>query len=71
MKQVVCPKCGKAFAFDESRYDDSCHISFICPGCRKRFVMSLDEIEATEGGDIDASHGYITVLENAFGYRQE
>ena len=71
MKQVVCPKCGKAFAFDESRYDASCHISFICPGCRKRFVMSLDEIAATEGGDIDASHGYITVLENAFGYRQE
>lgn len=71
MKQVVCPKCGKEFAFDESRYDDSCHISFICPGCRKRFVMSLDEIAATEGGDIDASHGYITVLENAFGYRQE
>lgn len=71
MKQVICPKCDKAFTFDESRYDTSCNISFICPNCRKRFVMTLDEIESAEGGRLDTSHGYITVLENAFGYRQE
>ena len=71
MKQVICPKCDKAFTFDESRYDASCNISFICPNCRKRFVMTLDEIESAEGGNLDTSHGYITVLENAFGYRQE
>ena len=71
MKQVICPKCDKAFTFDESRYDTSCNISFICPNCRKRFVMTLDEIESAEGDGLDTSHGYITVLENAFGYRQE
>ena len=71
MKQVICPKCGKTFSFDESRYDASCNISFICPACRKRFLMTLPEIDACHKNDIDTSLGFITVLENAFGYRQE
>ncbi len=71
MKQVLCPKCDKTFAFDESRYDASCNISFICPVCRKRFVMTLEEIDANQGGDALSAPAYITVLENAFGYRQE
>lgn len=71
MKQVICPKCGKTFSFDESRYDVSCNISFICPACRKRFLMTLPEIDACHKNDIDTSLGFITVLENAFGYRQE
>lgn len=71
MKQVTCPKCDKTFSFDESRYDRSCNISFICPMCRKRFVMTLAQIEAAKGSELDSSPGFITVLENAFGYRQE
>ena len=71
MKQVICPKCGKTFSFDESRYDASCNISFICPACRKRFLRTLPEIDACHKNDIDTSLGFITVLENAFGYRQE
>ena len=71
MKQIICPKCGKSFSFDESRYDHSCHISFICPTCRKRFVTTLAQIDEAHGNDADTSLGYITILENAFGYRQE
>ncbi len=71
MKQVLCPKCGKTFSFDESRYDTSCNISFICPACRKRFVLSMSEVEAAGIQDLDSAPGTITVLENAFGYRQE
>ncbi len=71
MKQIICPKCGKSFSFDESRYDHSCHISFICPTCRKRFVTTLAQIDEAQGNDADTSLGYITILENAFGYRQE
>lgn len=71
MKQVTCPKCDKTFSFDESRYDNSCNISFICPMCHKRFVMTLAQIEAAKGSELDSSPGFITVLENAFGYRQE
>lgn len=63
MKQVICPKCGKTFSFDESRYDASCNISFICPACRKRFLMTLPEIDACHKNDIDTSLGFITVLE--------
>ena len=71
MKQVICPKCGKTFSFDESRYDVSCNISFICPACRKRFLMTLPEIDACHKNDIDSSLCFITVLEYAFRYRQE
>ncbi len=71
MKQVLCPKCDKSFSFDETRYDASCNISFICPSCRKRFVMTLEEIEANQGNNALSASAYITVIENAFGYRQE
>ncbi len=71
MKQVLCPKCDKTFSFDETRYDASCNISFICPICRKRFVMTLEEIEEQQGKDAQSASAYITVIENAFGYRQE
>lgn len=33
--------------------------------------MTLPEIDACHKNDIDTSLGFITVLENAFGYRQE
>ena len=71
MKQVTCPKCDKTFSFDDSRYDRTCNISFICPICRKRFVMTLAQIEAAQESETDSSLGFITILENAFGYRQE
>ncbi len=71
MRQVLCPKCDKTFSFDERRYDASCNISFICPVCRKRFVMTLEEIEAHQAGNTQSAPAYITVIENAFGYRQE
>lgn len=71
MKQVVCPKCDKSFSFDESRYDDNCNISFICPKCRKRFVKTMAEIRAGNIPEAESPFGSITILENAFGYRQE
>ncbi len=71
MKQVLCPKCDKTFSFDETRYNASCNISFICPVCRKRFVMTLEEIDANQRGNTQSAPAYITVLENVFGYRQE
>ena len=70
MKRITCPKCEHAFNFDESRYRQVTSISFACPACRKHFSLTLDEIEEMNREEIDAPWGYITVLENQFGYRQ-
>lgn len=71
MKRITCPKCEHTFSFDESRYRQVKSISFACPACRKHFSMTLDEIEEMNREEIDAPYGYITVLENQFGYRQQ
>ena len=70
MKRVICPKCEHSFSFDESRYRQVKNISFACPACRKHFSLSTDEIEKINDNSIDAPYGYITVLENQFGYKQ-
>ncbi len=70
MKRITCPKCEHTFNFDESRYNQVMSISFACPACRKHFSMTLDEIDEMNNKELDAPYGYITVLENQFGYRQ-
>lgn len=70
MKRIICPKCEHSFSFDESRYHQVMSISFACPACRKHFSLTLDEIDEMNDNSIDAPYGFITVLENQFGYRQ-
>lgn len=71
MKRIICPKCEHSFSFDESRYLQVKSIAFSCPACRKHFSMTHEEIDEMNSEEIDAPYGYITVLENQFGYRQQ
>ncbi len=71
MKRVICPKCEHSFSFDESRYRQVKSISFACPACRKHFSLTMEEIDEMNDESLDAPYGYITVLENQFGYRQQ
>ncbi len=78
MKRIFCPKCDYQLTFDETKYPDGKVLSFVCVGCTHQFKIRLgrkivkndlgDEKEVKEA---DFSFGYITVIENAFSFKQE
>lgn len=78
MKRIFCPKCDNQLTFDETRYPKGSVLSFVCPQCGSQFKIRLGRkmVKTKEGDEkeieeADFSKGYITVIENAFGYKQE
>lgn len=67
MKKIICPKCDNYVTFNEERYEKKSSLFFVCPHCGKKFSIQVGDIEEVPGSD----YGHITVLENAYGYRQE
>ena len=61
MKRVFCPKCDNQLAFDETKYPEGKVLAFVCPQCGSQFKIK----------EPDFSCGYITVIENVFGFKQE
>ena len=78
MKRVFCPKCDNQLAFDETKYPEGKVLAFVCPQCGSQFKIKLGrKVVRTESGqekevkEPGFSCGYITVIENAFGFKQE
>lgn len=78
MKRVFCPKCDNQLSFDETKYPEGKVLAFVCPGCGAQFKVKLGRKvvkdasgEEKEVKEADFSAGYITVIENNFGFRQE
>ena len=78
MKRVFCPKCDNQLAFDETKYPEGKVLAFVCPQCGSQFKIKLGrKVVRTESGqekevkEPDFSCGYITVIENSFGFKQE
>jgi len=78
MKRIFCPKCDNQLTFDESRYPEGKVLAFVCPQCGSQFKTKLGrKIVRTDSGEMeevkepDFSCGYITVIENNFGFRQD
>ena len=68
MKKVLCPRCDNDIMFDENHYENNISLFFVCPYCGKQFNVSVaDLMSQPEVQDC----GFIVVLENAYGYRQE
>ena len=68
MKKVLCPKCDNDITFNEDRYEKNVSLFFVCPYCGKQFNVSVaDLIDNQEISDC----GFVVVLENSYGYRQE
>ncbi len=80
MKRVLCPKCENYLYFDETKYSEGQSLVFVCEHCGKQFSIRLgkskvkslrkeenleEEVEKQNEG-----FGYITVLENVFGFKQ-
>jgi len=77
MKRIFCPKCDHQLSFDESKYPEGKVLAFVCPQCGSQFkirlgrkVIRTSSGEEQEVKEPDLSFGYITVIENAFGFKQ-
>lgn len=78
MKRVFCPKCDNQLSFDETKYPEGKVLAFVCPQCGSQFKVKLGrKVVKTASGEEkevkepDFSCGYITVIENAFGFKQD
>lgn len=78
VKRIFCPKCDNQIVFDASRYPEGKVLAFVCPQCGSQFKIKLGrKIIKTDTGDEkevkepDFSCGYITVIENNFGFKQD
>ena len=80
MKRVLCPKCENYLYFDETKYSEGQSLVFECEHCGKQFSIRLGKskvkaLRKEENLEEEAeSHkeefGYITVIENVFGFKQ-
>ena len=80
MKRILCPKCENYLFFDETKYSEGQSLVFECEHCGKQFSIRLGKskvkaLRKEENLEEEAeSHkeefGYITVIENVFGYKQ-
>lgn len=79
MKRVRCPKCEEYVYFDETKYQEGQSLVFVCEHCGKQFSIRLGRSRLNalrkdeEKQDLteNAPFGYITVIENVFGYKQQ
>ena len=78
MKRVFCPKCDHQLSFNETQYPEGKVLAFVCPQCGAQFkvklgrrVVKTPDDETREVKEPDFSCGYIRVIENQFGYKQE
>ena len=68
MKRVLCPKCENYLYFDETKYSEGQSLVFECEHCGKQFSIRLgkSKVKALRKEEF----GYITVIENVFGFKQ-
>ncbi len=78
MKRVLCPKCDNYITFDETKYAEGQSLVFVCDQCKKQFSIRIGKsklraIRKEENPEEEIKErklGYLTVVENVFGYRQ-
>lgn len=71
MKRIRCPKCNEPITFDDQQYEAGRTLVFCCPGCNKQFKIRINPPKTEEAAeDALPAIGYLTVIENAFHYKQ-
>lgn len=80
MKRILCPKCEEYITFDETKYDTQQPITLVCNHCAKQLTIRLkapkNVTTPVNNNTIqlrqeDEGYGHITVVENAFAYKQQ
>jgi len=69
MRRLRCPKCDRYVVFDETQYSEGQTLVFVCSNCQKEFKIRLGSHRLNETQE--RNFGSITVVENAFAYRQQ
>ena len=73
MKRVLCPKCENYLYFDETKYSEGQSLVFVCEHCGKQFSIRLGKSKVKalrKEENLEEEFGYITVIENIFGFKQ-
>ncbi|WP_321480206.1 FHA domain-containing protein [uncultured Bacteroides sp.] len=78
MKRILCPKCENYLSFDETKYTEGQSLVFVCEHCGKQFSIRLGKTkmkatrkeETFEEETQKDQYGYVTVVENIFGFKQ-
>lgn len=83
MKRILCPACENYVVFDETRQEPGNPIEVVCQRCGHAFSVRMrkkDDRQTASEADgkkkveirpDDEGFGSVTVIENAFGYKQE
>ncbi len=72
MKRIRCPKCDEPIVFDETIYAPGRILVFECPECRKQFRIRIPgSAEEQQEEEETIPEGVLTVIENAFHFKQE
>ncbi len=79
MKRVLCPRCDHYISFNETKYPEAAgSLFFVCHHCGKEFKVSFEQINENNQilrdineSDDEFPYGYIVVIENTFGYKQQ
>ncbi|MDH6303819.1 DNA-directed RNA polymerase subunit M/transcription elongation factor TFIIS [Parabacteroides sp. PF5-5] len=78
MKRIFCPKCDNQLSFDETKYPEGKVLAFVCPQCTHQFKIRLGRKivrsksgEEKEVKEPDFTYGFIRVIENNFGFKQD
>lgn len=71
MKRIRCPKCDEPIKFDDQLYEPGRSLVFTCPACNKQFKLRISAPKnREENADGKPVVGYLTVIENAFHFKQ-
>lgn len=71
MKRIRCPKCDNLISFDETAYEPGRVLVFECTDCHKQFKIKIPEKKVEiEEEEQEAAPAYLTVIENAFHFKQ-
>ena len=71
MKRIRCPKCDNLISFDETAYEPGRVLVFECTDCHKQFKIKIPEKKLeVEEEEQEAAPAYLTVIENAFHFKQ-
>ncbi len=76
MKKIRCPKCDEFISFDETNYTEGQTLVFVCDNCNKQFSIrivkkSKKDNTPEETTEQPNDYGYVTVLANEFGAKQD
>lgn len=78
MKHIFCPKCDYQLVFNKEKYPDGKVFAIVCPQCGNQFKIRIGKRvvktalgEEKEVNEPDFTYGYIAVIENSFGFKQD